>query len=52
MDIIEITSLGIDIKPRNIIVSVMDPPPRKAGSIVDSVDTLLNKLRNEAAVIS
>jgi electron transfer flavoprotein beta subunit len=42
---------GIDLSSRNKIISVDDPPVRKAGIEVDSVDTLIDKLRNEAAVI-
>ncbi len=34
------------------ILSVAAPPVRKAGVMVDSVDELLNKLRNEAKVIA
>jgi electron transfer flavoprotein beta subunit len=33
------------------VVDVADPPTRKAGVKVDSVDTLVNKLKNEAGVI-
>jgi electron transfer flavoprotein beta subunit len=44
-------SLGIDFKPRNIVLKVEDPPVRKAGIIVDNVDTLIDKLKNEAKVI-
>jgi len=51
LDIIEASSLGIDLKPRNVIVGIEEPAARKAGIIVDSVDTLINKLKNEAAVI-
>jgi hypothetical protein len=32
-------------------VGIEEPAARKAGIIVDSVDTLINKLKNEAAVI-
>ena len=51
LDIIDAASLGIDLKPRNVIVGIEEPAARKAGIIVDSVDTLINKLKNEAAVI-
>jgi electron transfer flavoprotein beta subunit len=51
IEIIKAIDLGIDLEPRNIIVSVEDPPVRKAGIEVDSVDTLIDKLKNEAAVI-
>jgi electron transfer flavoprotein beta subunit len=52
IDVIKASDLGIDLTPRNSVVSVEDPPTRKAGIEVDSVDTLIAKLKNEAAVIS
>jgi hypothetical protein len=33
------------------VIKVEDPPVRKAGGIVESVDVLIDKLRNEAKVI-
>ena len=51
MDTISAADLGVDIAPRNVVLKVEDPPVRKAGIIVDSVDSLINKLKNEAAVI-
>lgn len=42
---------GVDFAPQNTVVSVEGPPARKGGIIVDSVDTLINKLKNEAKVI-
>jgi electron transfer flavoprotein beta subunit len=51
LDTVAVETLNIDIKPRNVVVKVEDPPSRKAGIVVDSVDTLINKLKNEAAVI-
>lgn len=51
IEVIKAADLGIDLAPRNIIVSVEDPPVRKAGVEVDSVDTLVDKLKNEAGVI-
>ncbi|MFT6901072.1 MAG: electron transfer flavoprotein beta subunit [Colwellia sp.] len=43
---------GLDLSPRSKLVKVMSPATRKAGIIVDSVDTLIEKLKNEAKVIS
>ncbi|XP_033226814.1 electron transfer flavoprotein subunit beta [Belonocnema kinseyi] len=37
--------LGIDTSPRIEVVSVEEPPTRKAGSIVPDVDTLIAKLK-------
>ena len=43
--------LGVDVKPRNKVLKVEDPPVRKAGIVVDSVGTLFDKLKNEAKVL-
>jgi len=48
---IAVDTLGIDCAPRNKVVSVEDPPTRKAGIKVDDVDSLLAKLKSEANVI-
>lgn len=42
---------GVDFTPKNVVISVEDPPVRQAGIMVDSVDMLIDKLRNEAKVI-
>ncbi len=44
--------LGVDISPRVNVISVNDPPAREAGVIVANVGELIDKLRNEAKVIS
>ncbi len=51
LDIIEPSELGVDYTPRLEIISVNEPPVRKGGIKVDSVDALIDKLRNEAKVI-
>jgi len=51
MDIIELDQLGIDCSPRLEIIKVEDPPVRQGGIKVPDVDTLLDKLKNEAKVI-
>ncbi len=43
--------LGVDVSPRLETLKVVEPPPRKAGVMVDSVAALVDKLRNEAKVI-
>jgi electron transfer flavoprotein beta subunit len=43
--------LGVDVSPRLETLKVVEPPPRKAGVMVDSVEALVDKLRNEAKVI-
>ena len=42
---------GVDVTPRLAVVSVTEPPARKAGVRVGSVDELVEKLKNEAGVI-
>ena len=42
---------GVDVTPRLTVVSVTEPPARKAGVIVASVAELVDKLKNEAGVI-
>ncbi|MEM6680376.1 MAG: electron transfer flavoprotein subunit beta/FixA family protein [Pseudomonadota bacterium] len=42
---------GVDVTPRLTVVSVGEPPARKAGVTVDSVDELVEKLKTEAGVI-
>ncbi len=51
IDILKPDELGVDVTPRLTIVSVAEPPGRKAGIKVPDVATLVEKLRNEAKVI-
>ncbi|MFL2700394.1 MAG: electron transfer flavoprotein subunit beta/FixA family protein [Gammaproteobacteria bacterium] len=51
LNIIPVSDLGIDISSRTEILSVELPPSREAGIIVESVDELIDKLKNEAKVI-
>ena len=51
LDIIEPSALGIDYTPRMTIVNISEPPTRQGGIKVDSVDALIDKLKNEAKVI-
>ena len=46
-----VSELGVDISPRTELLSVELPPSRDAGIIVESVDELVDKLKNEAKVI-
>lgn len=48
---IPVTDLGVDIAPKLALVKVEEPPKRKTGIKLKSVDELLEKLRNEAKVI-
>ena len=52
VEVIKLTSLlDIDTTPRLTIESVEAPAEREGGIIVESVDELLEKLRNEVKVI-
>ena len=44
--------LNVDIRSDMEVVRVDEPPKRKAGVILSSVDELLDKLRNEARVLT
>ena len=48
---INVSDLGIDIKPRIEQLKVEEPPKRKAGIKVANVAELVQKLKNEAKVI-
>jgi electron transfer flavoprotein beta subunit len=52
VDTIAAEDLGVDLAPHNEVVEVFEPPPRKEGIMVNDVDQLIDKLRNEAAVIA
>jgi len=43
--------LGVDVTPGVEVLEVMEPPKRKAGVRVGSVDELVEKLRGEAGVL-
>ena len=52
LDIKAIADMGIDTAPRMEILSVENPPARQEGIKVESVEELVDKLKNEAKVIS
>ena len=51
LNVISVSDLGIDINPRTELLSVELPPSREAGIIVENIDELVDKLKNEAKVI-
>jgi electron transfer flavoprotein beta subunit len=51
IDTMAADTLGVDLVPRNKVLAVLEPPPRKGGVMVASVDELIDKLRNEAKVL-
>ena len=42
---------GINVSPRVNILKVIEPPKRQAGIKVESIEELVEKLKNEAGVI-
>ncbi|KGP64158.1 electron transfer flavoprotein subunit beta [Legionella norrlandica] len=51
LDILELDSLGLPLKPHIEIVKVNAPATRSGGVILDSVAALLDKLQHEAKVL-
>lgn len=51
IDAKDAADFGVDLEPRLEYVKVEDPPVRQAGITVEDVDTLLDKLKNEAGVV-
>ena len=52
LDIIEPSDLGVSYDPKVKILNVSEPAERKGGGKVSDVDELIDKLKNEAKVIS
>ena len=52
IDVVTPADLGVDVAPRVKTLKVEPPAERAAGIKVDSVEALVDKLRNEAKVIS
>jgi len=51
LDTVKPADLGVDVTPRLKTLKVAEPPGRQAGIKVADVDTLVDKLKNEAKVI-
>jgi electron transfer flavoprotein beta subunit len=51
VETIDLASLGLDVSPRLKVEKVSAPEERQGGVLVESVDELIDKLRNEAKVI-
>jgi electron transfer flavoprotein beta subunit len=51
LDVLKPEALGVDVAPRLKTLKVAEPPKRKGGALVKSVDELVDKLRNEAKAI-
>ena len=52
LDIKSANDLAVDLTPRTTLLKVTPPAERQAGIIVESIDDLVEKLKNEAKVIS
>ena len=52
IEMMSATALGVDTRPRLKILKVTVPSPRKPVVLVNSVTELVEKLRNEAGVLS
>ena len=51
LNVIAANDMGIDINSRTELLSVELPPSREAGVMVENIDELVDKLKNEAKVI-
>tara|TARA_B100000963_G_C22628757_1_gene673783 strand:+ start:991 stop:1743 length:753 start_codon:yes stop_codon:yes gene_type:complete len=51
LNVTTVNDMGIDVNPRTEVLSVELPPTREAGIMVETVDELVDKLKNEAKVI-
>ena len=51
LDVLKPEDLGVDLVPRLKILKVTEPPARSGGIKVDSVQDLVDRLRNEKKVI-
>ena len=51
LNVIPVGDLSVDVSARTETISVELPPTREAGVMVETVDELMDKLKNEAKVI-
>ena len=51
LNVIPANDMGVDINSRTELLSVELPPSREAGVMVENIDELVDKLKNEAKVI-
>ena len=51
LNVIAVVDTGVDVSSRTETLSVELPPPREAGIMVETVDELMDTLKNEAKVI-
>ena len=51
LNVVSAVDMGVDVSSRTELLSVELPPSREAGIMVETVDDLVDKLKNEAKVI-
>ena len=51
LNVVSAVDMGVDVSSRTELLSVELPPSREAGIMVETVDELVDKLKNEAKVI-
>ena len=51
LNVMSASELGVDVNPRTEVLSVELPPSREAGVMVETIEDLVDKLKNEAKVI-
>lgn len=51
VETLALADTGVDAKPRLTVISMAEPAARKGGATVKSVDELLDKLKNQSAVL-
>jgi len=52
LEVMPVADTGVDVAPRLTTLKVSEPSQRQAGVLVESVSELVEKLKNEAKVIS
>jgi electron transfer flavoprotein beta subunit len=52
LDVVKPADMGIDVSSKLVTIKVVEPAKRSAGILVPDVATLVDKLKNEAKVIS
>ena len=51
VDVVALADLGLDTEPRVVIEEINAPVEREGGVLVESVDELIDKLKNDAKVL-
>ena len=51
VEVIKLEDLGLDVAPRIQVHEVIPPTERAGGVLVEDVDELIDKLKNEAKVL-